>query len=54
MGMMYRISELLLKGAIASYLLLYAFEFHTQPQVWEHTISLNLVTYAEYFGVRTD
>lgn len=31
---MLRLSELLLKGAIASYLLLYAFEFHTQPKVW--------------------
>ena len=51
MGLSNRIAELFFKGALASYLLLYALDFKTSTDRWNTLISSNINVYANYIGI---
>lgn len=48
MGFFAKTAELLFKGALASYLLIYALNIKSWPDKWQKTISSNLVLIAPY------
>ena len=48
---MHRVAQLMLKGALASYLMLYALDIKSYPEKWGQVITGNVGTYAEYGGM---
>lgn len=51
MGKLHALLELLAKGLLASYLLLFAFEIHQRPLRFAPLISANLASYAQMLGL---
>lgn len=54
MGKLKGITELIFKGLLASYLLLFAFEIHKHPQHFLPLIANNLAHYAQCIGYEAD
>ena len=54
MGFAFRLAEILLRGAIASYFLLYALDFQKSPNEWTEEIGVNIYRYDEILGTRME
>jgi hypothetical protein len=54
MGFLSKTTEILFKGALASYLLLYALDIKSHPDKWTPTISGNLMNYASKINYQND
>ena len=54
MGFFESSASVLFRGALASYILLYAINIKTHPEQWSNTISSNIATYSSLVGLQSD